>query len=278
MSGGAGLYGAGAGNMTRWATFDCYGTLIDWNGGIRAELARVFGETQADAQLRRYHALEPELEADGMLTYREVLTEAMLRLGAPPGEEGGLAGSLPGWQPFPETRAALAAARDRGWKLAILSNTDPDLLEASQELIGVPFEETIAASAIRSYKPAQGHWREFARRTGAAAAGHVHVGASLFHDIAPATRLGLRTVWINRLGETAGPEPTRELKDLRGLAGTLDELIPSRHSDRLDGGDPYRCQGRASGGPRGRSEASEHLPRLRVALPRRRAAGGPVRL
>jgi FMN phosphatase YigB (HAD superfamily) len=86
----------------RWVTFDCYGTLIDWNGGIRGELARVFGEERADEQLERYHELEPELEADGTRSYREVLTEAMRRLGAPAGEEDALARSLPQWEPFPE--------------------------------------------------------------------------------------------------------------------------------------------------------------------------------
>src|SRR5207237_7036595 len=93
--------------VTRWATFDCYGTLIDWNAGIRAELARVFGEDRADEQLRRYHELEPELEADGTLSYREVMTEAMRRLGAPAGSESALAQSLPRWQPFPAARASL---------------------------------------------------------------------------------------------------------------------------------------------------------------------------
>src|ERR671934_1129531 len=117
----------------RWATFDCYGTLIDWNAGIRRELARVFGEEQADECLERYHELEPELEADGRLTYREVLAEAMRRLGAPNGEEDALARSLPGWEPFPEVREALTEARARGWKLAILSNTDRDFIEASLE-------------------------------------------------------------------------------------------------------------------------------------------------
>src|SRR5918911_2214910 len=101
----------------RWATFDCYGTLIDWNGGIRAELARGFGEERADELLERYHQLEPELEADGKLSYREVMTEAMRRLGAPAGEEYGLAASLPSWQPFPEVPAALEDALSRGWKL-----------------------------------------------------------------------------------------------------------------------------------------------------------------
>ena len=206
----------------RWATFDCYGTLIDWNGGIRAELARVFGEERADELLHRYHELEPELEADGKLSYREVMTEAMRRLGAPAGEEDGLARSLPGWQPFPEVPAALREARERGWRLAILSNTDRDYIDASQERIGVPFELAIVASEIGSYKPALGHWQAFEREVGRPP--DVHVAASLFHDIAPASDLGLRSIWINRLGETPGPQPTRELSDLARLPATLEEL------------------------------------------------------
>jgi 2-haloacid dehalogenase len=206
----------------RWATFDCYGTLIDWNGGIRAELARVFGEEQADEQLRRYHELEPELEADGKRSYREVLTEAMARLGAPAGEEDELARSLPDWRPFPEVPAALREARERGWKLAILSNTDRDFIDASQERIGVPFELAIVASEIGSYKPALGHWQAFEREIGRPP--DVHVAASLFHDIAPANELGLRSIWINRLGESAGPEPTRELSNLAPLPEALDEV------------------------------------------------------
>src|SRR5919198_111875 len=142
----------------RWATFDCYGTLIDWNGGIRSELARVFGEERADELLERYHELEPELEADGTRSYREVMTEAMRRLGAPAGEESGLAESLPSWQPFAEAPDALAEARRRGWRLAILSNTDRDLIEASKERLGAVFDETVVAGDIRSYKPAPKHW------------------------------------------------------------------------------------------------------------------------
>jgi len=211
--------------VTRWATFDCYGTLIDWNGGIRAELARVFGEDRADEQLARYHELEPEIEADGALGYREVMIEAMRRLGAEPGEEAGLADSLPRWQPFPEVRSALAEARARGWKLAILSNSDPPQIAASKELIGVPFDETVVAGEIHSYKPALGHWREFTARTGADPSRHVHVAASLFHDIAPANELGLPSVWINRLGERPGPPPTVELTDLSGLPDALDSLV-----------------------------------------------------
>jgi len=206
----------------RWATFDCYGTLIDWNGGIRAELARVFGEERADERLVRYHELEPQLEADGQLTYREVLTEAMRLLGAPEGEEDGLAQSLPAWPPFPEVPGALMQARGRGWKLAILSNTDRDYIEASMAQLGVPFELAIVASEIGSYKPGFGHWNAFIQQTGRMP--DVHVGASLFHDVAPATELGLASIWINRLGEKADPEPTRELTDLSRLPETIDEL------------------------------------------------------
>src|SRR2546423_14431615 len=104
----------------RWATFDCYGTLIDWNGGIRRELARVFGEERADAQLDRYHDVEPALQAGGERTYREVMGEAMRELGAPAEEEHALAHALPGWRPFPEVRIALEEVLSRGWKLALL--------------------------------------------------------------------------------------------------------------------------------------------------------------
>ena len=208
--------------MTRWATFDCYGTLIDWNGGIRVQLARVFGEQRADRLLERYHGLEPELEADGTLSYREVLTEAMRRLGAPSGEEDALARSLPDWRPFPEVPEALEQVRAQGWKLAILSNTDRDFIDASIERIGVPFELAIVASEIGSYKPALGHWRAFEERVGRPPA--VHVAASLRHDVGPANELGLRSVWINRLDEEPEPAPTRERPDLRGLAETLEEV------------------------------------------------------
>jgi 2-haloacid dehalogenase len=213
--------------VDRWASFDCYGTLIDWNGGVRLELARVFGEDRADDQLARYHELEPELERSGTSSYRQVLTDAMRGLGAPAGEEHRLADALPGWPAFPEVHAALAEARRRGWKLAILSNTDDDFIAASQVQIGVRFDEIVVAQEIGSYKPAHRHWDEFFARTRAPREGHVHVAASLFHDIAPCNDLGLRSVWINRLGEGApAVPPTRELAGLLALPETLDELVP----------------------------------------------------
>jgi 2-haloacid dehalogenase len=213
--------------MNRWATFDCYGTLIDWNGGIRAELARLWPARDADELLRRYHELEPEVEhAEPGLSYREVMQRVLSRLGdVPRGEEDALGRSLPGWKAFPEVRESLEHTRARGWRLAILSNTDRDLIEASKATIGVPFDETVVASEIGSYKPARKHWDEFSARTGADAARHVHVAQSMVHDIVVANELGLRCVWINRLGERHETKPTRELPDLVALPEVLDELV-----------------------------------------------------
>jgi 2-haloacid dehalogenase len=212
--------------MVRWATFDCYGTLIDWNGGIRTELVHVFGEDRADALLTRYHELEPELERDGGRSYREVMTEAMRALGAPAGAEYGLAESLPTWVPFPEVGVSLEELRSRGWQLGVLSNTDDDFIAASQVQLGVSFDEVVVAQELGSYKPAHRHWEEFFGRTRAPREGHVHVAASLFHDVAPCNELGLRSVWINRIGEVAqGIAPTRELVDLSTLPDTLDALV-----------------------------------------------------
>ena len=208
----------------RWATFDCYGTLIDWNAGIRAVLADVFGGTDADARLRAYHDIEPRLQRDGRSTYRAVLTGVMRELGAPPARAAALAESLPSWPPFPEVPAALDALRANGWRLAILSNTDRDYIDASMAAIGVPFDLAIVASEIGSYKPAHRHWDAFFQRTGANRARHVHVAASLFHDIAPSAALGLRAIWINRLGEQSSLPRLRELTDLSGLPAALEAL------------------------------------------------------
>jgi 2-haloacid dehalogenase len=208
----------------RWATFDCYGTLIDWNGGIRRELARVFGESRADDLLREYHEIEPRLQAGGGMRYRDVLTEGMGRLGAKGDDVTALAESLPSWQPFSEVPPALAQLRSDGWKLAILSNTDRDFIEASIASIGVPFDLAIVASEIGSYKPARRHWDEFFVRTNADRRQHVNVAASLFHDIAPAAQLGLRCVWINRSNAVSALPRTRELPNLSRLPEVLEEL------------------------------------------------------
>ena len=211
----------------RWATFDVYGTLIDWNGGIRRELARLFGDGRADELLARYHELEPKIQDERPdSSYRDVMREALRRLGAPPAEEDALGAALPSWEPFPEVRDALEEARRRGWRLAALSNTDPDFLDASLERIGVRFDARVVASEIGSYKPAKRHWEEFFDRTGADRARHVHVAQSHFHDVVPADELGLRTIWVNRLRERPhGALPTREIADLSELPEVLDELV-----------------------------------------------------
>jgi 2-haloacid dehalogenase len=216
----------------RWATFDCYGTLIDWNGGLRDALGRIFGQSEGTRMLDRYHAVEPLVQAeDSSLGYREVMAEVLARLAREEGldlpleERDALGRSLPSWPVFGEVPEALTAARRRGWRLAILSNTDRDFIDASMERIGVPFELAIVASEIGSYKPDRGHWDAFFDRTGADPSLHVHVGASVYHDIRPANALGMRSIWINRLGEEAGVAAARELPDLSRLAETLDEFV-----------------------------------------------------
>jgi 2-haloacid dehalogenase len=216
----------------RWATFDCYGTLVDWDAGIGAELERLFGPGQQHRLLDRYHEIEPGVQrANPATRYRDVMAEVLAELAKeagrklPPDDEQALARSLPEWPVFPEVPDQLARAHQRGWQLVILSNTDRDLVDASIAAIGAPFNGAIVASEIGSYKPAHGHWRAFYERTGADPRRHVHVAQSHFHDIAPAHELGIRSVWVNRSGEHAEPAPTREVPDLWGLADVLDELI-----------------------------------------------------
>ena len=217
----------------RWATFDCYGTLVDWDRGIRSTLERLWPEADSAFLLERYHEVEPRVQLLGSLPYREVLAQALVLVAESEGltlregEERELAASLPSWPVFPEVPAALAELRDRGWSLAVLSNTDADLLTASLAAIGVPVDLTVTAAEARSYKPAHGHWERFFADTGADRPHHVHVAASLFHDIAPARELGLTAVWINRLGEVSELPRAGELPDLTRLPETLDALVPA---------------------------------------------------
>lgn len=214
----------------RWATFDCYGTLIDWNGGVRSTLIRLWPAADARRLLARYHAVEPLIQEGRTLPYRDVLGRALRAIAVIEGlslmesETYALAESLPSWPAFPEVPKALRALRDAGWRLAILSNTDPDLLAASLKQIGVPVDVTITSAEAGSYKPSPGHWKQFYERTGADPSRQVHVGASLFHDIAPARDLGLLSVWINRLGESSDLPRAAELPDLSELAQTLERI------------------------------------------------------
>jgi 2-haloacid dehalogenase len=225
---------AAADAAPRWATFDCYGTLVDWNAGIGGQLGRTFGPSEADRLLARYHEIEPRVQAERPdATYRDVMATVLADLAAEEGvaladeDRDALGRSLPDWPVFAEVPAALAEAHGRGWRLVALTNSDRDLIDASLHAIGVPFAGAIVASEIGSYKPAHGHWEAFTATFGADPARHVHVAQSHFHDIVPASEMGLPSVWINRLRERGDPAPTRELPDLNGLAGVLDELVPA---------------------------------------------------
>jgi 2-haloacid dehalogenase len=216
----------------RWATFDCYGTLIDWDGGVSAQLVDSFPGAEVARLLETYHVVEPLVQRGRAIPYREVLTRALRAIGAieglrPVGADTALGDSLPTWPPFLEVPGALRTLRERGWNLAVLSNTDPDLLASSIGNIGVEFDARITAAEAGSYKPAHGHWTAFYRETGADPAAHVHVAASSFHDLQACAELGIPAVWINRSGEESAYRRAAELADLAWLPDTLDLLLPA---------------------------------------------------
>ena len=204
----------------RWVTFDCYGTLIDWERGVADALAPLLpGDVDRRSLTRRYIEVEAEVEGDDYIPYREVLGRAGGALLREHGVDAPspLAASLASWPPFPEVPAALRALRERGLRLAILSNVDRDLLETSIALLGVAPDLAITAEDARSYKPAHGHWLRFQRESGAAVEDTLHVGASQYHDMRPAAELGYRTVFIDRHAEPLLTAPTLVLRDLAGL-------------------------------------------------------------
>lgn len=233
-----------------WVTFDCYGTLIDWERGIADALAPFLPaplDRAARAALAaRYIAVEAEVERDAYHPYREVLAHASARLldemgrPFPVGHEATLPASLPLWRPFPEAPGALRALAAAGFRLAILSNVDRDLLARSIERLGVAPDLVVTAEDCRSYKPAPGHWGRFLAESGAVPARVLHVGASVYHDVEPATRLGFRTVLVDRGGGSvedagaggahAGPgveeraRPTRVVPDLAALPDVVRQL------------------------------------------------------
>ena len=216
----------------RWATFDCYGTLIDWERGIVGALSSLWPDADRAELLRCYHEAEPQVQAGGARPYREVLglctEQVRAGLDLPPvaGASTALAESLPSWPPFPEVPTALRELRDDGWRLGVLSNTDPDLLAASLAALGVAIDLTVTVAEAGSYKPAPGHWQAFQADAKVGPHRHVHVAGSLFHDIAPCANLGITAVWINRRGETSDLARAGELPDCRTLPEILTRLVP----------------------------------------------------
>jgi 2-haloalkanoic acid dehalogenase type II len=211
-----------------WCTFDCYGTLIDWEGGVADALLPLLADPKPDrdALAKEYIETEAAVEAGAYLRYREVLDRAGRALLRAHGVDrpSPLPASLASWRAFPEVPAALRALQTAGRRIAILSNVDRDLIATSIPKLGITPDLVVTAEDVGSYKPAPGHWRRFAELTGATTADTVHVGASQYHDMVPGAALGYRTVFIDRHGEPLVSSPTRVLRDLAGLPGAIDEL------------------------------------------------------
>lgn len=214
-------------------TFDCYGTLIDWERGIFEAFAgaAVAAGRQLPGReeiLAAYASIEPEVEAGPYRPYREILAAAAAlvarRLGWPLAEEdaGFLAESVSTWRPFSDTNPALARLNAAGIRLGILSNVDEDLLDGTRTQLDAAFDLVVTAERVRSYKPGHAHF-EAARAALGPGARWLHAAQSYFHDVMPTRALGIPVAWINRKSETAGPAgaPDRELPNLTALADWL---------------------------------------------------------
>jgi 2-haloacid dehalogenase len=184
----------------KWLTFDCYGTIADWNTGMGEALEPVAGK-DASRLLAAYHQAELELEAGpGWLSYREVLVRGLVRAAErenvtlPPGAEDAFVRAWPDMPVFEDAGPALGTLRERGWRLAILTNCDDDLFDTTRPRLPVPFDAVVTAQQVRSYKPDLVHFWQFAEKTGAGKDNWIHVGNSWVHDILAAARLGLRSV------------------------------------------------------------------------------------
>jgi 2-haloacid dehalogenase len=188
-------------------TFDCYGTLIDWESGILSALHRILsahGKVIEDATiLKLYGDFEQRSEEGEFHPYRSVLESVVRRFGAQLGfnptdaEARSLPDSLPTWKPWPDTVAALRQLKSR-FRLAILSNVDDDLFALTRPQLGVNFDEVITAQQAQAYKPSLKIFELALSRINSPAHRVLHVGQSVYHDVIPAQALGLATVWVNR--------------------------------------------------------------------------------
>ena len=188
----------------RWVTFDCYGTLVDWWTGMNAAAAAVAGERGAEV-LDVYHEQELILEAERPAhSYRHVLTEGLRRAAERVGVD--LAGDgkeafVRAWTAMPvfaDVGPALARLREAGWRLAILTNCDDDLIAGTQEHLPAEFDLVVTAQQVGSYKPDLEHFRAFAARAGVGEGEWVHAACSWMHDVLPAARMGIPRVWVDR--------------------------------------------------------------------------------
>lgn len=226
----------------RWLTFDCYGTIADWNTCMRGALAPA-ADSSAALLLSAYHQAELTLEAGpSYLPYRHILASglriAARRLGIKldgEGEDGpGPAAGDPAmtfvraWPDmalFEDADPALRALAGAGWKLAILTNCDDDLFATTAPKFPVAFDVVVTAQQVRSYKPDLGHFRKFAEITGATPENWIHVANSWVHDILPAARMGLRSVWVDRdLTGHPAKLADRRITAMRRLPGTVADV------------------------------------------------------
>ena len=201
-----------AGTGSRWVTFDCYGTLIDWQAGFTGMLSPFAGERAADV-VKAYHASEREVERQQPhRSYRDVIVQAVIRAAADRGvrlsdaDARTLPRSWGSMRLFDDVEALLAQLRAKGFRLAVLTNCDDDLFEMTHRAFRVPFDLFLTAERVRGYKPAPWHFRAFELITRARRDEWVHVACSWYHDIAPAQALGIRRVWLDRERTGEGPQ------------------------------------------------------------------------
>lgn len=217
----------------KYITFDCYGTLIDWEGGISSAIRKLVDKNGFSLDLNniadKYIKVELEVEAEKYRKYHEILQLAVKRLLRSEGLEisdndaSEFADAIYSWSPFPETKESLSKLKEKGYKLIILSNIDNEIIQKSIQLIGINFDGVVTAEEVGSYKPDYGHWQEILKRFKAKKHEVLHVAASYVHDIIPAKTQGFDAVWINRNKEKPTREirPDIEFKDLRPLPDAL---------------------------------------------------------
>lgn len=219
----------------RWATFDCFGTLVDWRHGI-ATGAELLFPGQGERLLESYSRLEPEVERESpTMRYRQVLAETLRRATREAGlalhedDASVLATGIPYWPVFAEVARSLTELRESGWRLALLTNCDRDIIGETQRRLGVPIDAVVTAEDVGSYKPAPGHFTRFAESFGATRDTWVHVAQSYFYDMVPAHALNIPRIWVNRQSETSDPSIVDAvLPDLSDLTATVHTVHAAR--------------------------------------------------
>lgn len=218
----------------KFVTFDCYGTLIDWETGILGAIRSILkshNKALSDAEILNIYAeFESAIESGEFKPYRQVLKEVVRGFGARLGfkptdqEVNSLPESLKNWRPFPDTVTALKSLA-RHYKLCIISNVDDDLFAATARHLEVPFHVVVTALQANSYKPSHNNFQMALEKIAAPKEQMLHVAESLFHDIVPARALGIKNVWVDRskskrgrASRTADVKPDLEVRDLKTLA------------------------------------------------------------